>query len=277
MADARCRSSSCRPSASCSRARPPMVITAHARRRRHRLPARPRAVPRRAHRVDDARIHLDDGTVQHVAVHGGFVEVSNNKVSILSDVAELAEDIDVARAEEALARGRAPARPRRTTPTTEAELRRAQARLVGAPAGSSPRRVAQPSSSGPSRRRRDRGRRRRARATFAEALGVVEQQPVLGELDLVDGWNSSSRSTPVYSAECDRRGLLVVELDGLIEVVRVGDVAHVAIFAWSGGGAFQRMSLSMPPTSNAMTRTWSQVRHDDDAAEHAVRPGCRRR
>ena len=33
-----------------------------------------------------------------VAVHGGFVEVSNNKVSILSDVAELADEIDVERA-----------------------------------------------------------------------------------------------------------------------------------------------------------------------------------
>lgn len=37
------------------------------------------------------------------AVHGGFVEVSDNRVTILSDVAELAGDIDVARAERALA------------------------------------------------------------------------------------------------------------------------------------------------------------------------------
>ena len=36
------------------------------------------------------------------AVHGGFVEVSDNKVTILSDVAELADQIDVARAREAL-------------------------------------------------------------------------------------------------------------------------------------------------------------------------------
>ena len=36
-------------------------------------------------------------------MHGGFVEVSGNtKVSILSDIAELAEDIDVERAEAAL-------------------------------------------------------------------------------------------------------------------------------------------------------------------------------
>jgi F-type H+-transporting ATPase subunit epsilon len=46
------------------------------------------------------RIYLVDGTIVDVAVHGGFVEVSNNKVSILSDAAELAEDIDVGRAEQ---------------------------------------------------------------------------------------------------------------------------------------------------------------------------------
>ena len=38
---------------------------------------------------------------QVVAVHGGFVEVSNNRVLILSDVAELPGEIDVARAEAA--------------------------------------------------------------------------------------------------------------------------------------------------------------------------------
>ena len=35
------------------------------------------------------------------AVHRGFVEVSQNKVTILSDVSEAAEEIDVARAEAA--------------------------------------------------------------------------------------------------------------------------------------------------------------------------------
>jgi len=38
------------------------------------------------------------------AVHGGFVEVKDNRVTILSDVAELSDQIDVARAREALAR-----------------------------------------------------------------------------------------------------------------------------------------------------------------------------
>ena len=37
------------------------------------------------------------------AVHGGFVEVRDDRVIVLSDVAELAKDIDVGRAEQAKA------------------------------------------------------------------------------------------------------------------------------------------------------------------------------
>jgi F-type H+-transporting ATPase subunit epsilon len=44
------------------------------------------------------RITLADGTVLDVAVHGGFVQVSGDVVSILSDVAELGEEIDRTRA-----------------------------------------------------------------------------------------------------------------------------------------------------------------------------------
>jgi F-type H+-transporting ATPase subunit epsilon len=51
-----------------------------------------------------ARVKFEDGTQAWFAVHGGFVEVSNNKVIILSDVAELAGDIDVERAREAKSR-----------------------------------------------------------------------------------------------------------------------------------------------------------------------------
>jgi len=52
------------------------------------------------------RVFQTDGTVQDLAIHRGFVEVSGNptKVSILSDTAELAEDIDIERAKEALER-----------------------------------------------------------------------------------------------------------------------------------------------------------------------------
>ena len=44
------------------------------------------------------------GTSVVAAVHGGFVELKDNRVSILSDVAELSTQIDVARAREALSR-----------------------------------------------------------------------------------------------------------------------------------------------------------------------------
>jgi F-type H+-transporting ATPase subunit epsilon len=43
------------------------------------------------------RVIQADGQVTF-AVHGGFVEVSNDRVTVLSDVAEHAADIDVARA-----------------------------------------------------------------------------------------------------------------------------------------------------------------------------------
>jgi F-type H+-transporting ATPase subunit epsilon len=51
--------------------------------------------------VAKVRALLPDGGEHVVAVHGGFVEVSNNKVIILSDVAELPEQIDIPRAEAA--------------------------------------------------------------------------------------------------------------------------------------------------------------------------------
>ena len=77
------------------------------------------------------QLHLADGTVKHVAIHNGFVEVSNNTVAILADTAELAEDIDVDRAQEALRV--AQERAERTDDAgAEAELRRAHARLAAA-------------------------------------------------------------------------------------------------------------------------------------------------
>jgi F-type H+-transporting ATPase subunit epsilon len=47
------------------------------------------------------RILLPQEGEQAAAVHGGFVEVSNDRVIVLSDVAELAEGIDVERARRA--------------------------------------------------------------------------------------------------------------------------------------------------------------------------------
>jgi F-type H+-transporting ATPase subunit epsilon len=47
------------------------------------------------------------GETLRVALHGGFIAVDENRVSLLSESAELSSEIDVARAEEALARARA--------------------------------------------------------------------------------------------------------------------------------------------------------------------------
>ena len=45
-----------------------------------------------------SRLYLTDGSILDVAVLGGFVEVSNGKVSILTDFAELGSEIDKAKA-----------------------------------------------------------------------------------------------------------------------------------------------------------------------------------
>ncbi len=51
--------------------------------------------------VAKVRVLLADQSEVVAAVHGGFVEVSNNRVTILSDVAELTDQIDVVRAQTA--------------------------------------------------------------------------------------------------------------------------------------------------------------------------------
>jgi F-type H+-transporting ATPase subunit epsilon len=75
------------------------------------------------------RIYLVDGKVQDVAVHGGFVEVAPDHVVILSDAAELAEDIDVVRARRAKERAEEALRQGNDA-TVESALRRAHARLA---------------------------------------------------------------------------------------------------------------------------------------------------
>ena len=47
------------------------------------------------------RVKTSGGDEVVAAVHGGFVEVRDDRVIVLSDVAELAKDIDVSRAERA--------------------------------------------------------------------------------------------------------------------------------------------------------------------------------
>ena len=71
-----------------------------------------------------------------VAVHGGFVEVSDDTVTILSDVAELASQIDVDRAQRA--REAAERRAQQGDDAeADADLRRAHVRLLtaGGPTG----------------------------------------------------------------------------------------------------------------------------------------------
>ncbi|MGH9125345.1 MAG: F0F1 ATP synthase subunit epsilon [Acidimicrobiales bacterium] len=84
--------------------------------------------------IAPVRVILANGDEVKAAVHGGFVEVRDNKVSVLSDVAELPKQIDTARAERAL---EAAERRVGEDETGEAEraARRAQVRLDVAKAG----------------------------------------------------------------------------------------------------------------------------------------------
>ena len=82
-------------------------------------------------------IVLTDGTTERVAVHGGFILVTDNQVKILSDLAELASQIDVAWARAAREQAEAAVPPGEDAKDSEAAaaLARANARLaaVGTP------------------------------------------------------------------------------------------------------------------------------------------------
>lgn len=75
------------------------------------------------------RIYMADGKVQDLAVHGGFVEVAPDHVTILSDAAELSGEIDVERARMALQRAEEAMRGEHDA-TAESALRRAHVRLA---------------------------------------------------------------------------------------------------------------------------------------------------
>jgi F-type H+-transporting ATPase subunit epsilon len=85
----------------------------------------------------DTVVHLADDTVVHVATLGGFVEVSNNKVTILSDEAELADQIDVAAAHRERDEAEAELRSHADDEAAQRRLRRAEARLAAAGANRS--------------------------------------------------------------------------------------------------------------------------------------------
>jgi len=78
--------------------------------------------------IGQVTVRPPEGSDDHVAVHGGFVEVSNDHVTILSDVAEVASQIDVERARRAQERAEAALRVEHDA-EAEAALARANLRL----------------------------------------------------------------------------------------------------------------------------------------------------
>jgi len=73
-----------------------------------------------------------EGEETEMFVSGGFLEVMQNRVTLLADVAERAEEIDIARAEEAKRRAEEQikqAPPEMDLAVAEAALRRALARI----------------------------------------------------------------------------------------------------------------------------------------------------
>ncbi len=85
--------------------------------------------------IGEVRIGQESDEDEVVAVHGGFVEVRNNKVVILSDVAELKSQIDVDRAKEAKSKAEAAVQAAADDEEAKSALRRAEVRLEVAAAG----------------------------------------------------------------------------------------------------------------------------------------------
>ena len=81
--------------------------------------------------IHTVEVTAEDGTKEVIAVHGGFIEVSHDRVTVLSDVAEVASQIDVERARGALGRAEAALRSGEDA-EAEAAQRRAQARISAA-------------------------------------------------------------------------------------------------------------------------------------------------
>jgi F-type H+-transporting ATPase subunit epsilon len=75
--------------------------------------------------MGEVKVVAPDGSTQHYATSGGFVEVRGNKVLLLAETAETSSEIDVARAE--AARDRAKGRLSEKDP--EVDLERARMAL----------------------------------------------------------------------------------------------------------------------------------------------------
>jgi F-type H+-transporting ATPase subunit epsilon len=74
------------------------------------------------------KVSMTGGGTEHIAVHGGFVEVRDNRVIILSDVAELVDHVDLERARRAKDEAEAAMRAGHDG-AAEAALRRAETRI----------------------------------------------------------------------------------------------------------------------------------------------------
>jgi F-type H+-transporting ATPase subunit epsilon len=80
--------------------------------------------------ADDAvRIIQPGDSETAAAVHGGFVQMNGDKLVVLSDLAELKDEIDVARAETGQGVGRGGARARSDDENALPALARAETRL----------------------------------------------------------------------------------------------------------------------------------------------------
>lgn len=79
--------------------------------------------------VGKVTVRPDGGDDVHFAVHGGFVEVSNNEVSLVTDVAEHADAVDIERAQAAIAAANAALAQDPADASAVAAKRRAELRL----------------------------------------------------------------------------------------------------------------------------------------------------
>ena len=75
--------------------------------------------------IGEVQIRDADGNIERLAISGGFMEVASNTVRILADTAEKPQEIDVHRAEQAVAR----AKERLTAADTGMDMVRAEAAL----------------------------------------------------------------------------------------------------------------------------------------------------
>lgn len=79
--------------------------------------------------VHPIKLILEDGSTKLIAAHRGFIEVQGTTVTILSDVAEVADTIDADRAEAAKARAEEALRVNADDDEAKAALKRAEVRL----------------------------------------------------------------------------------------------------------------------------------------------------